>query len=60
MMAAQIGKQYIISGMTIEIIADNGDSWMTRNLTTRQTVAISKSELDTAIRLGKAEAVSAD
>ena len=52
-----IGKKYIISGMTIEIISDAGDQWETRNLTTEETIYFNKAVLDNAIRLGKAEEI---
>lgn len=50
-----LGKRFTISGMELEIIADKGDSWQTRNITTGETVMFKKSVLDKAIRLGKAE-----
>jgi hypothetical protein len=53
-----IGKKFIISGMAIEIVADDGDRWETRNLTTRETVFINKSVLHDAIKLAKAEEIS--
>ncbi len=53
-----IGKQFIISGMTIEIVSDHGDRWETRNITTKETVFMDKSVLQIAIKLGKAEVVS--
>lgn len=53
-----IGKKFNISGMTIEIIADNGETWQTRNLTTGETVSMNKSILHNAIKLGKAEQVT--
>jgi hypothetical protein len=52
-----IGKKIIISGMTIEVVADDGDRWETRNITTRETVFFKKSVLEDAIRLGKADVV---
>lgn len=52
------GKKFMISGMTIEIIADDGDRWETRNITTKETVFMNKSVLENAIRLGKAEEVA--
>lgn len=52
-----IGKKYIISGMTIEIVSDDGERWETRNTTTRETVYIDKSVLQNAIKLGKAEEI---
>ncbi len=53
-----IGKKYVISGMSIEVISDAGERWEMRNLTSKETVYINKAVLDNAIRLGKAEAVS--
>ncbi|HFD33012.1 MAG TPA: hypothetical protein ENJ28_09965 [Gammaproteobacteria bacterium] len=53
-----IGKKFIISGMTIEIISDDGDKWETRNITTNATISLNKLVLDNAIRLGKAEEVT--
>ena len=57
-MDEMIGKRFEISGMTIEIIADAGDKWETRNLTTKETVFMDKAVLEHAIKLGKAEEVS--
>lgn len=54
-----IGKRFLISGMSIEIVADAGDRWETRNLTTNETVFIKKDVLDHAIRFGKAEEIAA-
>jgi hypothetical protein len=53
-----IGNIIKVSGMTIEIISDDGERWKCRNLTTRETLFIDKSVIDNAIRLGKAEVVS--
>jgi hypothetical protein len=53
-----IGKKYIISGMTLEILSDDGERWETRNLTTKETVFMDKSVLQNAIKLGKAEEIS--
>jgi hypothetical protein len=53
-----VGNQYTISGMTIEIIADQGDTWLTRNITTHEIVTFDKSMLEKAIRLGMADDVS--
>jgi len=52
-----IGKRLLISGMMIEIISDEGDRWMTRNVTTKEKVAFQKTVLESAIKLGKAEEV---
>jgi hypothetical protein len=53
-----IGKKIMISGMAIEIVSDENDSWETRNLTTRETVFFNKIVLQNAIKLGKAEVIS--
>ncbi|MDH5396164.1 MAG: hypothetical protein OEW97_07795 [Gammaproteobacteria bacterium] len=53
-----LGKKLIISGMTIEIIADDGDNWETYNLTTKETLFMNKLVLDNAIKLGKAEEIT--
>lgn len=53
-----VGKKFIISGMVIEIVADDGERWETRNTTTRETVFFNKSVLDEAVRLGKAEEIT--
>lgn len=52
-----IGQKFTISGMTIEIIADAGEQWETRNITTRDIVFFDKSVLLNAIKLGKAEEI---
>lgn len=51
------GQKFIISGMTIEIISDDGDSWGTRNITTKETILMNKIVLQNAIKLGKAEEI---
>ena len=50
-----IGKKFLISGMQIEVVSDNGDQWETRNFTTGEAILFDKSVLDRAIKLGKAE-----
>ena len=55
-----IGKRFLITGMRIEIVSDEGDKWQVRNLTTHQTLLFDKKVLDHAIRLGKAEEVSSE
>ena len=50
-----IGKKYNISGMTIEIISDDGERWKTHNVTTNEIIYFDKSTLEKAIKLGKAE-----
>lgn len=57
-MDKMIGKKYMISGMAIEIISDDGESWQVLNLTTRETIFFDKSVLQKAIKLGKAEEVT--
>lgn len=51
------GRKFAISGMTIEVIADLGDRWETRNITTHETVLMDKQVLEKAVRLGHAEEV---
>lgn len=53
-----IGKKVVISGMPIEIISDDDESWGCRNIRTQKTVFIKKSVLEGAIKLGKAEVIS--
>ena len=53
-----IGNKYMISGMLIEILSDEGDKWETRNITTNETIFFDKSVLEKAIKLGKAEEIS--
>ena len=48
----------MISGMAIEVIADDGERWECRNITTKETVFFKKSVLRDAIKLGKAELIS--
>jgi hypothetical protein len=55
-----IGKQYMISGMTIEIISDDGERWKTYNVTTNEIIYFDKSTLEKAIKLGKAEEITED
>jgi len=52
-----IGRRFTISGMTIEIVTEDGERWEARNTTTRETVFIEKSVLQNAIKLGKAEEI---
>jgi len=47
----------MISGMTLEIISDDGERWETRNITTKEVVFFDKSVLLKAIKLGKAEEI---
>jgi hypothetical protein len=53
-----VGKQFWISGMTIEVISKNDDQYETRNITTGETIFFDKSVLENAIKLGKAEEVT--
>jgi hypothetical protein len=52
-----IGKRIVIAGMTIEVIAEDGERYETRNITTHETVFFNKPVLQNAIKLGKAEEV---
>ena len=56
-MDIKIGEKLMVSGMTIEIIADDGERWETRNITTREIVFFDKSVLLNSIKLGKAEKI---
>ena len=56
-MEIKVGQKYMISGMTIEIVSDDGDKWQTRNITTREIVFFDKLVLLKAIKLGKAQEV---
>ncbi len=56
-MDIKIGKKFMISGMTIEIVSDDGERWETRNITTREIVFFDKLVLLNAIKLGKAEEI---
>ncbi|MEJ2142202.1 MAG: hypothetical protein P8Y24_07575 [Gammaproteobacteria bacterium] len=53
-----IGKKFMITGMQIEVVSDEGDKWQTRNLTTGEMVLFDKAVLEKAIRLGKAEEIT--
>lgn len=57
-MADMLGKKIVISGMTLEVIADKDDQWECRNITTQETVLFKKSVLEGAIKLAKAEVIS--
>ena len=52
-----IGKKFVISGMQIEIVSDQGDKWEARNITTHEIVYFDKSVLEKAVRLSMAEEV---
>lgn len=52
-----IGKKFSISGMQLEIIADEGDQWQMRNLTTNELILLEKSFFEKAIKLGKVEEI---
>ena len=53
-----MGKKFIISGMTIEIVADVDERWETRNITTKEMVFFNKRVLQDAFKPGKAEEIS--
>ena len=57
-MDKMIGKKFMISGMAIEIVSDDGERWQTQNITTKQIVFFNKLILQNAIKLGKAEEIS--
>lgn len=52
-----IGKKFMISGMVIEVVSDDGERWKTLNNTTRETVYFNKKFLIDAVKLGKAEEI---
>lgn len=52
-----LGNKYIITGMFMEVIADEGDSWALRNHTTKETIRLDKRVLEQSLKLGKAEPV---
>ena len=54
-----VGKRFAISGMTIEVLSDQGDKYQVRNVTTRDVLEMDKTMLVKAIKLGKAEQISA-
>lgn len=56
-MDIKIGKNFMLSGMTLEIVSDDGERWETRNITTRETVFFDKLVLLNAVKLGKAEEI---
>ena len=56
-MENMLGKKIIISGMVMEIVADDNERWEMRNNTTKETIFMDKYVLDKAIKLGKAEEV---
>ena len=53
-----IGKKFMISGMLVEIVSEEGDRWEMRNLTTHETVMFDKLLLERSIKLGKAEEIT--
>lgn len=57
-MADMTGKKIVITGMTLEVIAERDDQWECRNITTKETVLFKKSVLEGAIKLGKAEVIT--
>jgi len=56
-MNVKVGNKLLISGMVITIVSDEGDRWLTQNVTTKEKVFFNKSVLENAIKLGKAEKV---
>jgi len=53
-----IGKKFVISGMSIEIISEKGDKWEARNTTTNKIVLFDKTMFEKAIKLGKTEHIN--
>jgi len=58
MMDKMVGKTLVISGMSIEVVSDDGERYETRNTTTKETIFFNKPVLQNAIKLGKAEEIS--
>ncbi|MDH3353849.1 MAG: hypothetical protein OEL79_01395 [Chromatiales bacterium] len=56
-MDKMIGTKFELPDMVVEIISDDGNSWKTRNISTKETELINKQVLQKAIRLGKAKEV---
>lgn len=56
-MDIKIGKKFIISGMTIKIVSDDGERWEKRNMTNKEIVFFDKLVFLNAIKLGKAEEI---
>lgn len=52
-----IGTKIAISGMVIKIVADKGDKWKARNVTTQDEIEFDKAMIERAIKLGMAEEV---
>ena len=52
-----LGKKFVISGMLIEVISDEGERWKTLNNTTKEIVYFNKKFLSDAVKLGKAEEI---
>lgn len=52
-----IDKTLLISGMRIQVLAQTGTQYETRNITTGETIIFDKQQLETAIKLGKAEEI---
>lgn len=54
---SMFGKKFSITGMTLEVVSDEGDKWKLRNVTTNEIILMDKSVLDKSIRLGQAEEI---
>ena len=52
-----INRKFIITGMLMEVIADEGDKWKLLNHSTNETVLLDKTFLEKSIKLGKVEEV---
>jgi hypothetical protein len=52
-----IGKVLLISGMRIQVVVETDTQYETRNITTGETILFDKQQLETAIKLGKAEQI---
>lgn len=54
-----INKILVIAGMHIQVLAETDTQYETRNITTGETILFDKQQLESAIKLGKAEEVEA-
>lgn len=52
-----IGKILLVSGMRIQVLGQTDTQYETRNITTGETILFDRQQLETAIKLGKAEEV---
>lgn len=58
-MKSIINKILVIAGMHIQVLAEKGTQYETRNITTGEIILFDKQQLENAIKLGKAEEIEA-